>query len=211
MRFRPVSPDVLADELTATVDARDRAGWTRVLLDGAPPSGVGALADAVGERLRVLGRPVVRVSAADYLRPASLRFERGRADPDARYELWLDEGALRREALDPLGPGGSGKVLTTYWDAAADRASRADYTAVGAGGVLLVDGELLLGRGLPHELSAHLWLSAPALARRLPVGEHWALPAFARYDAEVRPLHSADTGVRVDDPRHPAVLDDTPV
>ncbi|SDC29149.1 nucleoside/nucleotide kinase family protein [Actinokineospora iranica] len=211
MRFRPVSPDVLAGELTARIDARERAGWTRVIIDGAPPTEPGVLADALGERLRVLGRPVLRVSAADFLRPASLRFERGRHDADARYETWLDEGALRREVLGPLGPGGSGRVLPALWNAATDRATRADYAVLGDGGVLLLDGELLLGRGLPHELSVHLWLSAPALARRLPGGEHWALPAFARYDAEVRPLHTADAGVRADDPRHLALLDDAPV
>ncbi|GLZ42140.1 uridine kinase [Actinokineospora sp. NBRC 105648] len=202
---------MLARELTAMVEARERAEWTRVILDGAPPTGPGALADEVGARLRVLGRPVLRVSAGDFLRPASLRFERGRQDADARYDLWLDEGALRREVLAPLGRGGSGRVLPARWDAVTDRATRADYLDLAPGGVLLLDGELLLGRGLPHEVSAHLWLSAPALARRLPAEEHWALPAFARYDAQVRPLHTADVGVRVDDPRHPAVLDDAPV
>jgi hypothetical protein len=75
--------------------------------------------------------------------------------------------------------------------------------------VLVLDGELLLGRGLAFEHTVHLWLSAPALARRCD--EAWALPAFARYDAEVRPLLTADTGVRVDDPDHPALLDDSPV
>ncbi|MCG8914637.1 uridine kinase [Actinokineospora sp. PR83] len=211
MRFRPVTPEVLVRELTDRVVAGERTEWTRVILDGAPPARPDELAEALVEPLRVLGRPVLRVGAADFLRPASLRFERGRADPDARYELWLDEGALRREVLDPLSPGGTGRVLPALWNAATDRATRADYTELPPGGVLLLDGELLLGRGLPHELSVHLWLSAPALARRLPADEHWALPAFARYDAEVRPLHTADTGVRADDPRHPAVLDDAPV
>ncbi|GAA2984428.1 uridine kinase [Actinokineospora diospyrosa] len=210
MRLRPVSPDVVADELTAMVHSRAGAGWAGVAVDGAPPSAPGELADAVGERLRVLGHPVLRVSAADFLRPASLRFERGKRDPDARYELWLDEGGLRREVLAPLGVGGTGKVLPALWNATTDRATRAEYVVLPPGGVVLIDGELLLGRGLPLDVTAHLWLSAPALARRLPEDEHWALPAFARYDAEVRPLHTADLGVRVDDPRHPAVLDDAP-
>ncbi|MGQ0841035.1 uridine kinase [Actinokineospora sp.] len=211
MRFRPVSPGVLVHELTARVAERDRVEWTRVILDGAPPADPGTLADTLADALRVLGRPVLRVSATDFRRPASLRFERGRRDAGARYELWLDEGALRREVLDPLGPGGSGRVLPALWNADTDRATRADYAVLPPRGVLLLDGELLLGRGLPHELSVHLWLSAPALTRRLPADEHWALPAFARYDAEVRPLHTADAGVRTDDPRHPAVLDDAPV
>ncbi len=185
--------------------------WSRVVVDGSGPTEPGALADALGERLRATGRAVIRVSTANFVRPASLRFERGRHDPDARYELWLDRGALCREVLDPLGPGGSGMVLPSLWDTVRDRATRAPYVTLRPGGVLLLDGEFLLGRGLPHELSTHLWLSARALERRLPPGEQWVLPAFARYDQEIRPLHIADVGVRVDDPRHPAVLDDSPV
>jgi|SRR4051812_18084022 len=209
MRFRPVTLELLVDELADAIAARSAAGWTRVAVDGAPPSRPGPFADQLAEGLRLRGRPVLRVSAADFLRPASLRFERGREDPDARYDDWLDRGALTREVLAPLAPDGTGRVLPSLWDAAADRATRAPYTDLPAGGVLVLDGELLLGRGLAFEHTVHLSLSAPALARRST--EAWALPAFARYDAEVRPLHIADTGVRVDDPDHPAVLDDSPV
>jgi len=209
MRFRPVTLELLVDELTDSIAARAAAGWTRVAVDGAPPSHPGTFADRLAEGLRLRGRPVLRVSAADFLRPASLRFERGREDPDARYDDWLDLGGLTREVLAPLAPDGTGRVLPSLWDAAADRATRAPYTDLPAGGVLVLDGELLLGRGLAFEHTVHLWLSAPALARRY--AEAWALPAFARYDAQVRPLHTADTGVRVDDPDHPALLDDSPV
>lgn len=207
VRFRPLSPAALVDEVSALV--ADRPDITRVIIDGAPPTRPDVLADDLGERLRLLGRPVLRIAAADFRRAASLRFERGRTDPDARYDDWLDAGALRREVLDPMGPGGSRRVLPRLWNAETDRAARADY--VDLAGVVLVDGELLLGRGLPHDYSVHLWLSAPALARKLPESEHWALPAFARYDAEVRPLYIADTGVRADDPLRLAVLDDAPV
>ncbi|WP_026423684.1 uridine kinase [Actinokineospora inagensis] len=209
MHLRPVSPDVVADELTAIVERR-AATRTRVIIDGAPPTAPAELADAVATRLRVLGRPVLRVSAGDFLRPASLRFERGKQDPDARYDLWLDEGALRREVLVPLGADGAGRALPALWDAEVDRATRAAYVDLPVGGVLLLDGELLLGRGLPHEVSAHLWLSPAALTRRLPAEEHWALPAFTRYDTEVRPLHTADLAIRVDDPRHPAMRAEPP-
>lgn len=208
VRFRPLSPPALVDEVSALV--ADRHDITRVIIDGAPPTRPDDLADDLAERLRLLGRPVLRVAAAGFRRAASLRFERGRADPDARYDDWLDAGALRREVLDPLGPGGSGRVLPALWNTDTDRAARADYVDL-SGGVVLIDGELLLGRGLPHDYSVHLWLSAPALARKLPESEHWALPAFARYDAEVRPLYIADTGVRADDPLRLAVLDDAPV
>lgn len=209
MRFRPVTPELLVEELADSIAGRAAGGWTRVAVDGAPPSRPGAFADRLADGLRLRGRPVLRVSAAGFLRPASVRFERGREDPGARYDDWLDRGGLTREVLAPLGRGGTGRVLPSLWDAAADRATRAPYTELPAGGVLVLDGELLLGRGLTFEHTVHLWLSAPALARRF--AEAWALPTFARYDAEVRPLHTADTGVQVDDPDHPALLDDSPV
>jgi hypothetical protein len=211
MRFRAVSTEALVNEVATMIAARERPEWIKIAVDGAPATTPRAFADGLAEALRLRGRPVLRVSAGDFLRPASLRYERGRHNPDARYEDWLDAGGLTREVLDPLRPGGTGRVLPTLWNTETDRATRAGYVALRPGGVLVVDGELLLGRGLCFEHTVHLWMSAPALVRRTPAEESWALPAYARYEAEVRPLHTADTGVRVDDPAHPAVLDDAPV
>ncbi len=211
MRFRPVSPDLLVEEVAETIHTRPGEVWTSVAVDGAPPADPGGFADALAAALRLRGRAVLRVSAADYLRPASLRFERGRTDPDARHDDWLDLGGLTREVFAPLGPGGSGRVLPALWNAATDRASRASYVDLPPGGVLVVDGELLLGRGLPFDRTVHLWLSGAALARRTPAAEAWALPAYERYHETVRPLHTADVAARVDDPAHPAVFDDSPV
>ncbi|WP_236788811.1 uridine kinase [Amycolatopsis sp. GM8] len=203
MRYRPISFDRLATELTERILALPGTPWVRVAVDGALDTR--ALADALVDPLRVNGRAVLRVSTVDFLRPASLRFEKGKEDPEARYSAWLDENALRREVLNPLSPGGDGMVLPALWDAERDRATRLDRVSLPAGGILVADGELLLGRGLPFELTVHLSVSPNALRRRLPDGEHWALPAFARYEEEVRPAEAADILVRVDDPRHPAV------
>ena len=205
MRYRPISFERLAAELVDRVLALPGTPWVRIAVDGA--AGTAGLADKMVDPLRVNGRPAIRVSTVDFLRPASLRFERGKRDPDARYENWLDEGALRREVLDPLGAGGTGRVLPALWDAERDRSRRLDRLELAPGGVLIADGELLLGRGLPFELTVHLSLSDGALRRRLPEDEHWALPAFARYADEVRPAEVADVLVRADDPRHPAVAE----
>ncbi|GAA1239998.1 uridine kinase [Prauserella halophila] len=208
MRFRPVSFDRLVTELAERIGASPTDRHPVVAFDGAAgaadPAG---LADALVDPLRVTGREVLRVSTWDFLRPASLRFERGRHDPDTRYEDWLDVGALRREVLDPLRPGGTGEVLPALWDADADRAYRRPRTALPGGTVVLVDGELLLGRGLDFDLTVHLWLSPAALTRKLPTGDHWALPAYERYEREVSPTDTADVLVRVDHPRNPAVKD----
>lgn len=206
MRVRPVSPHLLVTEIAELLAARSPGRWLRVAVDGAPATAPQDLAAALVDPLRVRGRPAVHVPADGFLRPASLRLESGRTNPDAFYEGWLDEPGLRREVLDPSGPGGTGRVLPSLWDAAADRASRAGYLQLPPGAVLLVSGALLLGGGLPFDVAVHLTASGPALARRTPAELHWTLPAFARYDAEVDPGGFADVVIRVEDPRRPALV-----
>lgn len=204
MKFRPLTPDALADETATRIDAL-KAPWPRVAIDGAPPARPGDLADALVDRLRVRGRPVVRVSAAGYLRPASLRHEHGRDDPDVFYDDWLDVNGLLREVFDPTEPGGTGRILPALWNADTDRATRAEYVTLAEGGVVLLDGPLLLGRWLPLDLTVHLHMSAAALARRTDDADRWMLPAYQRYEREVDPQQIADLVARVDDPRHPAL------
>lgn len=208
MRARPISPELVVEELCDRMAATPRDGRLRVAIDGPPPALPERLADALVGPMRARGREVVRVSARDFLRPASLRYEFGRYDPDVYYDDWLDVGGLVREVLAPLAPGGTGRVLPSLWDSALDRAARAQYLDLPAGGVLLLDGTLLLGRGLPFDLTVHLSLSAGALARRTAQDQAWTLPAYARYHEQARPLRTADLVVKVDDPRHPALVID---
>ena len=203
MKISPVTPDLLAAEITELVAARP--GRVRLAVDGPPPTDPRVLADAVATRLRVLGRAVVVVDAGDYLRPASLRLELGHTDPDMFVDGWLDVGGLRREVLEPAAPGGSGRVLPRLWDAAADRAHRDRYVDLPDDGVVVLAGGLLLGRGLPLDLAVHLRMSEKALARRLPDDERWTLPAYARYATENTPEKIADLLVLADHPDRPAV------
>jgi hypothetical protein len=207
VRVEPVTPVLLVERLVARIAAAG-PGRTRVLLDGAPPARPDRLAAALADPLRALGRPVVTVHAADFLRPASLRLEYGRRDPDSYYDGWLDAAGLVREVLAPLGPDGSGRYLPTLWDVATDRATRAAYRDAPAGTVLLLDGDLLLGRGLPAELAVHLDVSPTVLARRLDAEAAWTLDAYRRYADEVAPRRTADVAVRYDDPQHPALIVD---
>lgn len=196
-----MTPAVLVDQLVRRVVEHD--GRVRVLVDGAPPTRPAELADALVDPLRAAGRAVVRVHAEDFLRPASIRFEHGRHDPDAYLEDRLDVGALGREVLDPFAA--SGRYLPTLWDARSDRATRAGYAQAPDRAVLVLDGSLLLGRWLDAELAVHLTVRPATLARRTADDERWTLPAFARYDDEMAPVQVADVVVHVDDPRHPAV------
>lgn len=204
---RSLNPRGIADLAAERAAALRCEHPVRVAIDAPPWSGL-ELSALLVEALTAWSRPAVVVRVADYLRPASVRLERGRDDPDAFYEDWIDVAALRREVLEPSGPGGSGRVLPSLWDAARDRASRADYVALPADAVVVVDGWFLLRGELPFDLTVHVHLSAAARARRVPVADApRELPAYDRYDAEADPVEHADLVVRADDPQRPAVID----
>lgn len=206
MRAEPITPKLLADRIVDLVLAQPADDRVRVAVDGAPGASGESLASDVAAMLPALGRPVLRIAAGDFLRPASLRFEFGREDPDVFHDEWLDVKALHREVFDPLASGGSGLVLPKLWEPRTDRSARADYVPLPPGGVLLVEGSLLLGRGLPFDVAVHLWLSPAALIRRTPSELAWTLPAYARYESEADPSRTANLTARMDDPRHPALL-----
>jgi hypothetical protein len=204
-QLTPITWPRLAEALAERVATTQPPGpWWRIAVDGAPAARTGDLADAVAAALPALGHRALRVRAPDFWRPASLRLEYGHQDTDAYYNLWLDTGALRREVLDPLGPGGTGRALPSLRDPVTDRATRAGYVELPPGGVLVLDGPLLLGQGLPLDLTVHLRLSRTALERRTEPAERWTLPAYERYAREALPEESADVLVAADDPRHPA-------
>jgi hypothetical protein len=208
VRFLPVSTAALVEHVVTLVLQRDAGRRWRLAVDGAPATRPGDLADALVAPLRTQGRPVIRARADDFLRPASLRWEHGRRDTDAFYTDRLDLGALSRELLDPLGPAGTGRYVPSLWDATRERATRAPHEQAPPGAVLVLDGCLLLGRGLALDLTVHLSVRAETLARSTPSEDRWTLPAFSRYEKEAAPERSADVVVRVDDPRHPALLVD---
>lgn len=176
-----------------------KPGRQNVAIDGAAATRPDELGEAVVTSLRAQGRLAVHVRSADYLRPASLRFELGRTNPESYYERWVDLSALGREALNR-----SGRILTTFWNPKTDRATRAGYVD---GDVVVLSGQLLLGAGLDLDLSVHLGMSMLVLARKTPPELAWTVPAFERYEDEVSPASFADLVVRMNDPDHPAVMD----
>ncbi|MFI8004303.1 uridine kinase [Streptomyces sp. NPDC086010] len=207
MRYEAITWDKLAVTLAAHADGlepADGGSWLRIGVDGAPAARPEEPAGRLAEALRALGRPVLTVSTGGFLRPASLRYEYGKQDPDSYADGWFDTGALWREVFRPTDAGGSGRVLPDLWDPVTDRATRSPYVELPVGGVLVLHGPLLLGQWFPFDLGIHLSLTPGALRRRTAPDERWTLPAFARYDDEVAPASRADVVVRADDPRHPA-------
>jgi hypothetical protein len=195
--WRPFDPDRLPDLLVQRIAATP--GWTRVAVDGPNAAGPHELAESLIDGLRAVGRPVEHVRAETFWRDASLRLEYGHTDAHSFRHEWLDVDALTREVLAPLGVEGRGSFLTSLRDPLTNRASRRPPVVAQPGQVVLISGELLLGRGLTFDLTIHLAMSAAALARRTPPELAWTLPAFDGYD------YQADVVIKVDDPRHPAL------
>lgn len=204
--FSAISPARLVDRLTDQIAGRAAtvAGIVRVAIDGPPCADPHVLADRLVEPLRARGRPVHTVRAETFWRDASVRLELGREDPDS-YLDWLDAGALRREVLDAAVDDAS--YLPSLRDPDSNRATREPRCALEPDAVVVVSGPLLLGLGLPFELTVHLAVSPAARARRTPPEQAWTLPAFDRYDTEVGPAQLADVVIRYDDPDHPALAD----
>jgi hypothetical protein len=169
----------------AAASARPAYG-VRIGVDGALGGDTGPLADAVAAAVAEAGRPVARVRRGDFLRPRSVRLELGPGDLEASWERWYDDGALRREVLDPLtaeavavgaaGPAGGARAagasamswLPALRDPERDRSVRAARVAAAPGTVLVVDGPYLLRWELADafDLVVHLVASPAALARR---------------------------------------------
>jgi hypothetical protein len=193
-------PELLADDLAGRVLGHP----LRVAIDGPPCADPGRFAAALVTPLRARGRPAAVVEAETFWRDASLRLEHGRTDLHSYAHEWLDHGALSREVLEPLGPGGSGSYLPSLRDPVTNRVSRAEPVPARADAVLLIAGALLLAHGLQFDRTVHLAVGGAARARRTPADQAWTLPAFTEYDAVVRPVAIADVVIGLDDPRRPA-------
>jgi hypothetical protein len=210
----PLSPAALAARIAdaarpaADVAARQGHGL-RLAVEGPVADDAAVLADAVATALRDRAVPVARVRGEEFLRARSLRLERGPADPDAFFDGWYDLAALRREVLDPLGPGGSLRWLPGLRDPRTDRPLRRPAVAARPGTVAVVDG-LFLGRwdvADAVDLRVFLDVSPGARARRIaPDEQARVLPAWERYLEWCDPAATAAFVVRHDRPSHPALL-----
>lgn len=194
--IRPIDRSGLVELLLNRVGDR-----RRLAIDGPPPTEPETIAQSLVDGVQAGGRPAIHVRSNDFLRSASTRLELGRTNPDSYYERWVDLAALNREVLTR-----SGSVLPTFWNPVTDRATRAEYIELAPEGLIVLSGDLLLGAGLELDFAVYLEMSSAALARRTDPTVAWTLPAYARYAEEVDPASFADVVVRMNDPRHPALV-----
>ncbi|WP_432497017.1 nucleoside/nucleotide kinase family protein [Kineococcus auxinigenes] len=201
---RPTGPAQFAGRWAASLPAGARVG-----VDGAVDADTAWYARHLADALRAQARPVLVTTWSGFWRPRSLRLERGRDDPDAFHDDWLDVAGLHREVLTPLGEPTGRRWVPSLYDPATDRASRAPREEVPDDAVLVLAGPFLLREDLRHGFDAvlHLSTSDAAVRRRVDAADtERVLGGWHRYLAESGPVDRADAVLRCEDPRHPAEL-----
>lgn len=116
----------------------------RVAIDGVDAAGKATLADELRPLLEARGRPVLRASVDGFHRPRAERYRRGSTSPEGYYRDSFDHVALRRELLQPLGPGGSRRYRSRVFDLHGDEPVRDAPSEAPEHAVLLLDGVFLL-------------------------------------------------------------------
>ncbi|UVJ40838.1 uridine kinase [Arthrobacter sp. CJ23] len=146
----------LAEEIPAT-----GAGFTLVAVDGVDGSGKSTFADALAEELGRRGNPVVLIRVDDF---HNLRAERYRLGRDSPAGFWLDSydyQALRRNVLDPFGPGGDGRYKAIATDLERDRYVDMEQQQALPGTIVVVEGMFLHRDELAGRWNYSVFLDAP--------------------------------------------------
>jgi uridine kinase len=129
----------IADEILAL----ERPHPIRVGIDGFCAAGKTTLGDALGLELVARGRSVIRACGDDFQNPPSVRYQLGHRSPEGFFRHAMDFASLRRELLDPLGPGGALVYRTTVYDVFASRENLSPRLRAEPSQILVLDGLFL--------------------------------------------------------------------
>ena len=190
----------------------------RVAVDGPDATGKTTLADELAAELS--DREVIRASIDGWHRPRAERYRLGEDSPAGYYRDSFAHHALRRELLDPLGPGGDRSYRAAVFDFRTDTALALPRRSAGERPLLIFDGVFLLRPELRDawDLAVFVRCSPDESLRRALVrdlaffGPAEEIDRRCRtryllgqelYLSEARPLANADVVVDNDDPEQP--------
>jgi len=211
--------ELVIERLTGFVTSQQRPHPLRVAVDGPDAAGKTTLADELAAALLEHGRPVLRISADDFHRPAEERLRRGSLSAEGYFLDAFDYPALRRLVLDPLGPDGDRR----YQRAVTAARLTPEPERAPANAVLVLDGVFLLRDELRSawDLTVHVTVTPAESLRRALVRDvelfdseatvrerytHRYLPGQDLYRAAAHPERTADVVIDNEDVSHPRLL-----
>jgi uridine kinase len=138
-----MTPAALLAALAVRIRERAAPGILRVGIDGVDGAGKTTFADRLAQVLEAIGVVVIRASVDGFHNPRDVRYARGKESPEGFYRDSYDYAAFRRELIEPLGPGGSGRYRRAVFDVKTDQPVDKPLETAPRAGVLLVDGIFL--------------------------------------------------------------------
>lgn len=206
----------LIERLAERIAAIEQTHPVRVAIDGIDAAGKTTLADELVGPLEARGRTVIRASIDGFHRPRAERYRRGGESPEGYFEDSFDYAALR-EALLPLGPGGSRRYRRAVFDYRTDMPVALPKEEAPEDAVLLFDGVFLLRPELDGLWDYRIFVKVPfAVALRRAMERDQALfgsaeavreryerryiPGQRLYFAAAQPRERADVVIENSDP-----------
>ncbi len=212
----------VVEAVSAYLNSIETARPFRVAVDGRTACGKSTFAGALSANLAQRGRSVLHTTIDGFHNPKAVRYARGRLSAEGYYRDARDLAAIRRELLDPLGPGGNRKVRTETFDLAADMPTASAAILVPENTRLIVDGTFLARPELAPAWDVHIYLrTSRQVARDRGITrdgqsggapeqvaasyDQRYLPAFDLYLAEADPEARADVIIDLEDFEAPRI------
>ena len=164
-----MDPLELAKELATELEALDRRRPATVAVDGPDGSGTSTVADQLAAVIRSRGRAVVRLHSDEFLRPRRTRDRRGNNSPEGFLEDTVDIAAIRQLVLEPLARGDQ-RIVPRIHDPGPDAPVNPHFEEVPDDAVVIMDGQLLLRKGLREDWSLRVVLTIDEDERRRRAG-----------------------------------------
>lgn len=198
---------------------------TQVAIDGIDAAGKTIFADELGVVLQGRGRHVVRSSIDGFHNPCQVRYRRGEDSPEGYYLDSFNLDALKKQLLNPLGPGGSLLYRTCVFDFREDVPIEQDHLIARSDSILLFDGVFSFRPELIGcwDFKIYLDISFDSCLRRVverdlsrmsdpeAVIQRYQtryIPGQKNYFRLCSPKIHADLVIKNDDPGDPQILND---